>query len=114
MRTTILCLGAAVLLALVAAPTAGAEELAQAPSLAAVAPAAPLAAATEVALAAPAACPRTSAGIAGAVPEPEWLASSCCKSRCLTNRDCDRFCGAGNGVCTWVNSCCRDCLCSAL
>ena len=36
-----------------------------------------------------------------------------CRNQCSVARDCDRVCGKGQGQCVMVNSCCRECVCSA-
>lgn len=33
--------------------------------------------------------------------------------QCFRDRDCDRVCGKGNGVCVTVNSCYRACSCAS-
>lgn len=33
--------------------------------------------------------------------------------QCFRDRDCDRICGKGNGVCIRVNSCYRQCACAS-
>jgi hypothetical protein len=61
------------------------------------------------------ACPGATATEQTGEATPEWLASSsCCRPDCSVDRDCDRICGKGLGVCRLVNSCCKACLCSAL
>lgn len=34
-------------------------------------------------------------------------------SQCFRDRDCDRICGKGNGVCVRINSCYRACSCAS-
>ncbi|MFL6202231.1 MAG: hypothetical protein ACJ76J_23920 [Thermoanaerobaculia bacterium] len=40
-------------------------------------------------------------------------ALSCCRPECSTNSGCDSKCGKGLGTCVQVNSCCKQCICSA-
>jgi hypothetical protein len=60
-------------------------------------------------------CP--TATVMAPVPSPAALdlfgALSCCRPECSVNSDCDRKCGKGLGSCVQVNSCCKQCICSA-
>jgi hypothetical protein len=71
-------------------------------------------AASPVELSPAAVCPGTASTSEAGEAAPEWLASSsCCRPQCAVDRDCDKICGKGLGVCRLVNSCCKACLCSA-
>jgi hypothetical protein len=110
-RHRTLLFAAAALLAVVAAPLAAADAPAGAADLDSfLATFALEAAAVEApACTAPeAAPPALEAAPAGALD----LACSC-RNQCSVARDCDRVCGKGQGQCVMVNSCCRECICSA-
>lgn len=111
-RPRTLLFAAAALLAVVVAPFAAADAPADAAGLEAFLSAL---AAEETGVAAPV-CSAPAAALSAleAAPAGELDLACTCISRCSTNRDCDRVCGKGLGQCVMVNSCCRDCACSAL
>jgi hypothetical protein len=45
-------------------------------------------------------------------PTPDFLACGC-RDLCRKDSDCFFRCGGEPGVCVMVNSCCKDCVCSA-
>ena len=49
--------------------------------------------------------------VSPAVPSAEAACSP--PSQCFRDKDCDRICGKGNGVCVRVNSCYRACYCAS-
>jgi len=102
---------AAALLAVVVAPLAAADAPADAAGLDAFLSAL---AAEETGVAAPVcSAPAAAPSAVEAAPAGELDLACSCISRCSTNRDCDRVCGKGLGQCVMVNSCCRECICSA-
>lgn len=46
------------------------------------------------------------------LPEPELVCTKC-PNRCSSDSQCTAICGGVPGSCVAVNSCCRQCACSA-
>lgn len=110
-RHRTLLFAAAALLAVVVAPFAAADAPAEAASLDSFLSAL---AAEETGVAAPACtAPAATPSALEAAPAGELDLACSCIDQCWSNRDCDRVCGKGLGQCVMVNSCCRECVCSA-
>jgi hypothetical protein len=106
-----LLVAAALLLAAVATPFAAADAPAEAASLDSflTALAVEQAAVEAPVCTAPAAAPSA----LETAPAGELDLACSCRNQCSVARDCDRICGKGLGQCVMVNSCCRECICSA-
>lgn len=110
-RPRTLLFAAAALLAVVVAPFAAADAPADAASLDAFLSAL---AAEETGVTAPVcSAPATAPSALEAAPAGELDLACSCRNQCSVARDCDRICGKGLGQCVMVNSCCRECICSA-
>jgi hypothetical protein len=109
-RHRTLLFAAAALLAVVVAPIAAADAPAEAAGLDSFLSALAVEETTVEApvCTAPATAPSFEAAPAGALD----LACSC-RDQCSVARNCDFVCGKGQGQCVMVNSCCRECICSA-
>lgn len=110
-RHRTLLFAAAALLAVVVAPLAAADAPVEAAGLESFLSAL---AVEETAVAAPACTAPAAAPFAlEGAPAGELDLACSCRNQCSVARDCDRVCGKGQGQCVMVNSCCRECICSA-
>ncbi len=51
--------------------------------------------------------------VISSLAEPDAEAACSPPSQCFRDKDCDRICGKGNGVCVRINSCYRACYCAS-